>query len=196
MRFREAFDLLFSWAFLSFVFGIAVTHGAWLRTPFAPEVFGRLKDPMLLSFGTLGLGFAVHELSHRAVARSFGARAEFRASYLGLALSAILTTLTGLMFVLPGAVVIPSPVSRREAALIAAAGPASNVALVAVFLSLILHFPTVAGLGVAVNSLLAFFNSLPIRGLDGRKVYEGSRLLWAMLFGISALAAHCAMEVV
>jgi len=187
MKFRESFDILFSWIFLSFTFGIAVTHGAWLARPFTIEVFKQLRDPMLLSFSTLGIGFVVHELSHRAVARSFGARAEFRASYLFLALSAIMTTLTGLLFVLPGAVVIPMAVNRRQETLIAAAGPASNLALVAVFLHLSKYSPSIGGFGVLVNSSLAAFNSLPVRGLDGRKIFEGSKLLWAMLFATSVL---------
>jgi len=71
---------------------------------------------------------------------------------------------------------------KRDEALIAAAGPLSNLALVAVFV-LLMKLALVSGTGLSdnfvaivwmiirINLVLAFFNLIPIPPLDGSKVF-------------------------
>lgn len=132
-------------------------------------------------------GFLLHELMHKAVAQRYGCWAEFRTFSWGLML-AILTALVGFFFAAPGAVVISGMVTRPQNGKISLAGPATNLALAAVFLGALLAVPpgipfipgadpanprTVGSLLFYVsqiNLFLAGFNLLPIPPLDGSKV--------------------------
>ena len=87
--------------------------------------------------------FIFHELAHRTVARKYGAHAEYKMWNFGLAL-ALISSFFGFVFAAPGAVYI-SPmvrrgfawtvhkISRKEYGIIALSGPATNIALGAVF---------------------------------------------------------------
>ena len=141
---------------------------------------------MILSIFTLGLSFIAHELSHRIVAVHFGYTAEFRAFYLGLALSIMFTMYFGLLFAAPGGVIMKEAVGM-EVGLIAAAGPIANL-LLSGFSIMLLAIPqlyTIGFLGLLINTSLAFFNLLPIGPLDGHQVAKHNPKLWAFLFIIS-----------
>ena len=181
---REFFELLFAYLMVSFALAAVLKRDEWLSAPFTREAFASLLEPFVLSLFTVGVGFTVHELAHRTVARYLGVPAFFRASYLGLALSVIMGVLFGVVFVVPGATVTGT-LGVQETAIVAAAGPASNLALVPVFL-FVSKFSPVGEFGVFVNATFAFFNSLPIIGLDGHYVLRGSKLLWALLFAFSS----------
>lgn len=136
----------------------------------------------------------IHEVSHGAVAEVLGdptARLEGRLTLnpvshidpVGSILVPILTSLAGFTF--GWAKPVPyNPYNLRNRqwgeALVAAAGPLSNLAIALVFGLLIRFsdtlgiqseaFLTVSSLIVLINILLAVFNSVPIPPLDGSKV--------------------------
>ncbi len=136
------------------------------------------------------LGFLLHEIAHREAARRQGCLAGFVLTPLGLGLtllSGLLRSLgLGIAILAPGYVAIYcyggwAPRSVRED-VIAAAGPATNIALaLAALLLQPIAPPLMAGFR-EINAWLAFFNLLPFHPLDGSKILRQNIMLWlAML---------------
>ena len=160
---------------------------------------------------TLGVstGFLLHEMAHKFVALHFGYFAEYRANMVGLAL-AIVMAFGGFLFAAPGAVMIsrsnvPQELymqdtfgqeeqmrrEKREMLLISLAGPMTNIVLAILFFLLV--FPLVssksgsslwipaANFAISINLILAAFNMLPFGPLDGKKIFDSNRLVWALV---------------
>lgn len=138
--------------------------------------------PGALGLATLAvvLGFFMHEMAHKIVAKRYGCWAEFRAYYGGLML-ALVMSFFGFLFAAPGAVYISGNVSREQNGKISIAGPAINVAVALVCLpfAMIESFPsivtTIATGLFFLNSFLAVFNMVPIPPLDGSKVWAWNK---------------------
>lgn len=144
--------------------------------------------------------FLLHELGHRAYARSYGFYARFKLDPLG-ALLTLITAIPMIRFkiIAPGAVVIHGVASIEVLGMAALIGPLINLALSA--MSYVTAFmigqlpgltaqgylqPLLQGLG-ALNAFIAFFNLIPFGGLDGRKVLAWSPIKWAIMFAASLL---------
>ncbi|MFQ5998059.1 MAG: site-2 protease family protein [Candidatus Bathyarchaeia archaeon] len=144
---------------------------------------------------TAGLGFLLHEMSHKVVAKRFGHWAQFRIWTWGILMALFFSVLTGgsFIFAAPGAVYI-SPrrgtvsdsfqISRQENGLISLAGPAMNVFLAGIFYAILVLrlgeiWSIVGSIGLTVNLFLAAFNMIPFSGLDGSKVLRWKVWLWA-----------------
>ncbi len=179
---NELMQILISWLVLSFCFSTgAIMHPKLLAVTF------------FIAMLTLGLGFVVHEMSHKFIAQKLGYWAEYRLWIEGLLLALIFSLLTRGIFVFaaPGAVYITPLVyfesyydSRRDNGLISVAGPLSNVVLALTFFIFKLFIPlfhTVWNLGYQVNLWLALFNLIPIPPLDGSKVFAWNKLFWAVV---------------
>jgi len=175
---NELKDIVKAWLAISLAFGILL-----------------LSDNKSLGFSlftaaiTVGLGFLVHELSHRYFARKFHKHAEFKANN-GMLLLAILMSFFGFVFAAPGAVVISGFVTRKEGGIIATSGPAANLALALLFLPFVFIFPhtnlaLIAYYGIMINAWLALFNLIPFFGFDGHRIMEWNKLVYA---GMLALA--------
>jgi len=184
---REVVDLTISWIVISLCFSV---QGIYV---------GALYFLILLasSLIAVGLGFLLHELMHRTVARSFACHAEYRMWPLGLLLALALALASGgsLIFAAPGAVyIVPLACSpylsakqlRRINGLIALAGPMANLVLALIFYPLqglsthpFLDFTAI--IGFRVNVWLAAFNLLPIPPLDGFNVVKWSPTAWGLV---------------
>ncbi len=194
----ELVDLFLSLAALTIAFAILGER----RLPGA-EVF------FISAVGT-GTGFLFHELAHKYVAQRYGYWAEYRANRSGLLLI-IIMAFVGLIFAAPGAVMIhkaharsedlwsaserwetkqpePAKAEKKEMLWIALAGPMTNIALVVFFLFFLesdaasgslLH--SAANFALFINLTLAAFNLLPFGPLDGKKIFDSSRAIWAMI---------------
>jgi Zn-dependent protease len=149
-------------------------------------------------FVTLGVGFILHEMAHRYVARKKGFYSVYRAWLPGLALALGLAVLTrgSLIFAAPGAVYYMSrgPVSSKDNGQIGVAGALMNLLVGGFFLavsffavsmtgSFALILRDVGAIGSGVNFFLAFFNMLPIPPLDGYSVIQWSVPIWGAVFG-------------
>ncbi|ABW01531.1 peptidase M50 [Caldivirga maquilingensis] len=165
-----------------------------------------LLGPISLASILIALtAFMAHELMHRYVARRLGYIACFRLVKYGLVML-LVTALIGLaarspfMMGAPGAVAIGPNILGKEnskyRALIALAGPGTNVIMAALFYALTL--PTVNNaalllvlrLTYILNSILALFNSLPIPPLDGYQVVKNREYgLWLTLMVSSILVS-------
>ena len=163
---------------------------------------------LILTVG-VSTGFLLHEMAHKFVALHFGYWAEYRANMTGLAL-AIVMAFGGFLFAAPGAVMIsrsnvPQELymqdsfgqeeqrrrEKREMLLISLAGPMTNIVLAILFFLLV--FPlvnsksgsslwiTAANFAIFINLILAAFNMLPFGPLDGKKIFDSNRLVWALV---------------
>ncbi|MFQ5406285.1 MAG: site-2 protease family protein, partial [Candidatus Micrarchaeia archaeon] len=78
----------------------------------------------------VGTGFVLHELAHRFVAISYGAKASYHAWGFGLAMAVVLALVTGgaFVFAAPGAVVIYGAhrLSTEKYGKVALSGPLTN----------------------------------------------------------------------
>ncbi len=171
---------------------------AWvvLSVAFA-NLYGDLFDPLLFTIAltTVGVGFLLHELAHRAVAHRFGLRARFEAyyNYLGLA---FLFSFAGFIFAAPGAVYTEGPRTQRQQMLISVAGPVTNIVLGVLFLLLPpaigrIGDPasgvTLAAFGHRINVWLALFNMIPVGGLDGQAVLRHSKPVYAAVVIVAGI---------
>ena len=183
----ELRDLAVAWLALALAFtffGIAATPGRSIVND-GPSLFtsGLFVRAFVVSLLTAGVGFLLHELAHKLVAIRFGQMAEFRADYPMLAL-AVGAGVAGFIFAAPGAVYHGGrPITPRQSGLISLAGPVTNL-LIAAALAPLLLFGGVLGsvgqVGVWINLLLAGFNMLPFGPLDGRKVLDWSKPVFAV----------------
>lgn len=176
----EIRDLSIAWLVLGFCFSFR-----YLFTSL--EYFAIFLVVALIGIGT---GFIFHELSHKLVAQRFGYLAEFRLWKIGLIIALASAILSGgwLLFFAPGAVYISSYTRSQEEGLIAAAGPLANIILAAIFyfLSYGSGFLSLIGeWGFIINLWLAAFNLLPIRPLDGRKIFSWNSRAWIALAVVS-----------
>jgi Zn-dependent protease len=188
----EAKDLLLSLIALTVAFSIVGES----RLPGA-EVF-------LISAIGVGTGFLLHEMAHKYAAQRYGYWAEYRANFTGLIMVVVLA-FAGFIFAAPGAVMIrkisvapdvwQGPASheleekaKREELVISLAGPMTNIVLVFFFFLLMATGATKVGFGVSaasfalfINLSLAAFNLLPFGPLDGKKVFDSNRMVWAIV---------------
>lgn len=192
---REKHDLIIAWLAIAIAFTLI-----FVRNNVTPETF-------LIFFGvsllTVGLGFALHELAHKFTAIKYGYWAEFRRDNQMLVIAVALAALVGVVFAAPGATVIYSrdgrPMTTKENGMISAAGPVVNLILCVPFLLLIIlgavlgtgllpFLLTITGMvGMSVNSMIAFFNLLPVSVLDGKKILSWNPAVFAVLI-IASLA--------
>jgi Zn-dependent protease len=154
------------------------------------------------AFVIVVIAFLLHELAHKFTARKFGAVAHFQIWWMGI-LIGFITAFFGFIFVAPGAVVVsayrfgrwPYKVQRltiREMGIVAASGPAVNIIFSLLFFLL---QGKLAGLLVAINAWLAFFNLLPVKPLDGSKIFVWKPWFWFLMLvvaGILVFARHFA----
>ncbi len=134
--------------------------------------------------------FLLHELGHRFTARRLGYWAEFRLSPMGVLIT-LLSYLTPLKIVAPGAVYVAGLPPLGDYGRIALAGPAVNIAQALIYMTLSqvtggwLHL--LLGLGAIINSSLAAFNLLPLPEFDGSKILRWSWKMWLLALIASAL---------
>jgi len=146
------------------------------------------------------VGFLVHELSHKVVARKYGCWAEFRADYRMLGL-ALVMSFFGFLFAAPGAVMIAGSVTREQSGKISLAGPGSN------FLAAIILMPfalfTLSGIPEIVHDIafrlyffsvfLGAFNMIPFMPLDGAKIWFWSKPIYVITLLTAGLLFYLAI---
>ncbi|VVB68222.1 Peptidase family M50 [uncultured archaeon] len=168
-------------------------------------------EVLVISAVGVGSGFLLHELAHKFVAQRFGYFAEYRANRMGLVLI-VLMAFAGFIFAAPGAVMIrkasvpqdfylQDPIgqeelksqARWEELCISLAGPMTNILLAVIFFLLLASgaglWAGAANFALFINLTLAAFNLLPFGPLDGKKIIDSNRLVWAVVAVPTILAA-------
>jgi len=181
MKSKELKDLIISALVLAIAFGIALSGG--YRAFFAPW---SLVIVILMSIVAVSLGFVLHEIGHRFIARRFGCFAEYTMWPTGLIL-AIVVSFFGFVFAAPGAVMIyprsdawgRATLTKRKIGLISITGPVMNLCLALVFILLNTVYPMLLfSLGARINTWLAVFNLIPFGPLDGAKIFRWHKGAW------------------
>ena len=182
---KEMFDLVIMTIAVGYIFS------GFIRLPKKnPEPLQEyIKSAKRIAFDWENVKFAAlivapaivaHELAHKFVALVFGLGATFHASYFGLGIGIALKLLqTGFIFFIPGFVSIIGNATDIQFALIAVAGPATNLLLWLIPAYLVKHKKherketIILVLTSKINMILFFLNMLPIPGFDGLKFYIG-----------------------
>lgn len=139
----------------------------------------------------LTASFLIHEMSHKFTAQKHGFWAEFRLTTWGAVLT-LISVFTPFRLISPGAVMIAGPARLNEIGKISIAGPLTNISMSAVFLAAALFAPItlpyyVLFLWIAsFNAFIAVFNLIPFGILDGFKIFNWNKAVWAAAFAVGA----------
>src|SRR3989344_9707654 len=119
----ELKDISKAWLAISVAFGI-VLGGLTIK----------FYTAFIISAIAVGLGFLLHELSHKFFAQKYGFKAEFR-SFDEMLFLALIMSFFGFVFAAPGAVVIFSRFKDlKKNGIISVAGPLMNIFLALCFM--------------------------------------------------------------
>ena len=138
----------------------------------------------------LTTSFFVHEFAHKVTAQKRGLWAEFRLTLWGSLLTAIFMVLPVFFKIIsPGAVMISGPASMDDIGKISIAGPLTNIILSSAFIA-VAFVPSnpiswVFVAGAFINGYIALFNLIPVGILDGYKIFNWNKTVWAVAFAVS-----------
>lgn len=182
---REKRDLIVAWIAISVAFAL-IFRDLWTNAVNLLLIF-------VISFLTAGIAFVLHEMAHKFTAIRYGFWAEFRMNSTMLLIAVLLAALVGFVFAAPGATEIYGAyISREQNGRISISGPLTNLLLCIPFALIYLFFGVgwfaILGIvGLRVNAMIAFFNMLPVGILDGRKVLEWNKGVFAFFFLVSLI---------
>ena len=174
----EIIDILKAWIAVSIAFSIVL---GGISKNF-PKYF-------LISAIAVGLGFLLHELSHKLVAQYYKFKAEFR-SFDEMLFLAVIMSFLGFVIAAPGAVMIQTQsADNRKSGLISVAGPSMNILLAVLFLGLFYissgFINELANYGFRINAWLALFNMIPFWLFDGAKIFRWNKIIWVLVVFIA-----------
>jgi Zn-dependent protease len=190
---NDNIELLKAWAGTSLAFAIFIVGGQVLQPGFLTF--------LIIAAITCGIGFLLHELAHRIVARNYGAEAHFVANNPWLLLS-IVIAFASIFIAAPGAVWHRGYLTKRQGGMIALAGPATNLALAVLFLLLSFAIPAggflsaMAFVGYQINAWLGLFNMIPAGPFDGAKVLNWSPVVFGVTVAIAIVLVFVLPRVV
>ena len=144
----------------------------------------------------LATSFFVHEIAHKVTAQRRGLWAEFRLTTWGAVITLIFIILpTPFKLISPGAVMISGSTSTEQIGKISIAGPTTNIVLSTILLGASLipsSYFVILLLGALLNGYMALFNLIPIGILDGFKIFNWNKRIWALAFGASIVSTAAA----
>src|SRR3989344_2262741 len=164
---KELFDISKAWFAVSLAFGIVLGG-----------INSLFFKAFLIAAIAVGLGFLLHELSHKVIAQRYKFKAEFR-SFDNMLFLAVIMSFFGFVFAAPGAVMILSRIyDIRKTGIISVAGPVMNIiiAILCLFIIFILDG----------FSMLSLFNMIPFWQFDGAKIFKWNKLIYFSIVIISA----------
>lgn len=194
---KEIKDIIVSTLALAFIF----FYGLYGYQLFSNINTGALYA-YLLYLAIIVFAFIPHELAHKFTAIRYGCKARYQIWWKGLKFALLLAIITDGNFVIaaPGAVMIysmrkdifgqiHSTITPKENAYISMAGPAANLVIATLMLSLT-GLLTIGGFDLAssigyVSCFLAMFNLIPIPPLDGSKIITWNKGVWLGLIILS-----------
>ena len=189
---KELKDLLIAWLFISIAFSIVRTTSLDETFSINNFISSKFLILMIISAITVGLGFLLHELSHKIVAQRYKCWAEFRAD-LNMLVLALLMSFLGFVFIAPGAVIIYGHINNKQNGIISMAGPLTNIIIAILLLPLIFTNMTseilkeIISSGFLINAWLGLFNMIPLWNFDGIKIYKWDKKVYFLMLITAAL---------
>jgi Zn-dependent protease len=176
---------------------LAIVIAIGISMTINPLEGGLLEEIGILGALLLGILFALifsaHEIAHKIVAQRNGLWAEYRLTLMGALLTAISIFSPFFKIISPGAVMITGfYADKRTIGKVAFAGPLVNlllspllfiIGLLTYDFSLIISI--VALYGSLFNVWIALFNLIPLGILDGYKIFQWNKIVWATAFTFS-----------
>lgn len=152
-------------------------------------IFIQMDQPLMIALCAVILtaSFFTHEIAHKITAQRRGLWAEFRLTLIGAVIT-LISIISIFKIISPGAVMIAGSARREDIGKISIAGPATNIILSTMLLS-VAFLPTeyalVLLLGAAINASIALFNLIPAGILDGFKIFAWNKKIWTSAFILS-----------
>jgi len=148
----------------------------------APQIAPAIFAGLVVLFTS---AFLLHEIAHKLAAQHFGLWAEFRLILIGAVIT-LLSIIAPFKFIAPGAVMIAGSGNKEVVGKTSVAGPLTNIAfgLVSFAFTFILPWPLFF-LGVYaafLNASIAILNLIPWGILDGWKIFQWNKIVWAATF--------------
>jgi Zn-dependent protease len=132
--------------------------------------------------------FLMHEIAHKITAQHYGLWAEFRLTLIGALITLLSVISPFFKIIAPGAVMIGGTASKETIGKTSIAGPLTNIVFCMVAITLTFVLPSssplaeVAAVTAFFNAFIAVLNLIPIGILDGWKVFQWSKIIWALAF--------------
>ena len=139
----------------------------------------------------LTVSFFTHELAHKITAQKCGLWSEFRLTTWGMIMT-VFTMILPFKLISPGAVMVSGSAKMSDIGKTSIAGPITNIILSAAFLSAAIipsYYSVIFVIGAFINAYIAVFNLIPFGILDGLKIYNWNKMIWAVVFGIAIALA-------
>jgi hypothetical protein len=120
-------------------------------------------------------------------ARSRGVWTEHKIWYLGLAMFLVTTFALGIPFSSPSRNVYhTTKLTKRLQGIVSSFAILVVLAFAALFFVLMISgFVLIGSTGLAMCSILAFLDTFPVAPMNGKAIYEYSKILWAVLFAVT-----------
>jgi len=188
----EIRDIIIADVVLTLGFSLALIGGVSAFQGGSTHALAQFESLLPIAALAVTLNFVLHELMHKFFAQKYGAIAEFRIFYNGLIITAF-TSMFGFLIGMPGATMIYTQgFTKKENGIVSIVGPLTNLCVFALFFVIALIVKTSANTFLStalpfvleISILLAFFNMLPIFPLDGSKVLQWSRPVYAVTMGV------------
>ena len=184
---EEIRDIIIADIVLIIAFSLTISGGIVAFQSSSSKTLETFLYYMPIAAVAVSLSFILHEMMHKFVAQRYGAAAEFRTSWTGLAIT-LVTGAFGFLLGIPGATYIyTNSFTSKEDGIVSLAGPLTNLAVFAVFFALLFalspaknsYLASAISFTIFISLLLAFFNMLPIFPLDGSKVLRWNKPVYA-----------------
>ncbi len=173
------------------VVGVGFSAGLYLDHAGVPIIV-----MLIVSATILTASFFIHEIAHKFAAQRRGLWAEFRLTTWGAVMTAIFMLLpTPFKLISPGAVMISGSSRTEEIGKISIAGPMTNIALSFLLLGAAFvtsGYSSILLLGALLNGYIALFNLIPFGILDGFKIFNWDKKIWALAFSASIVLSATA----
>lgn len=159
---KEIFDMLIMSLFVGFIF----------RDTFSKQIKKFDWNSIKFAIMVTAPGLILHELAHKFVAMGFGMQATFNAAYFWLIFGLVMKLVNfGFVVFVPAYVSIIGNGTNLQFALVALAGPLTNLAIWLI-ISILFKYKKLKQtkliiLTKEINKFLFIFNMIPIPGFDG-----------------------------
>lgn len=134
-----------------------------------------------------GIALIMHNLGHRMVARKLEIEGHYKIWGWGTITMLLTSWLFGMAFSQPGHYVFDDEedIENRDMAFVTLAGPAISMLFAILFLPFALiggEAGQIAVAGFIMNLMTAVYNLMPFSPMDGKVIYDWSRLFWMLTF--------------